>query len=203
MASKDQRNSNVELCAALVDPDEEDGRNMWCPTIIDHLELKELRRERQYIRIVTHPLFDKPVLFKFAEFPWQIPYLEAETTAYEWIEGKDIGPRFLGHVTEAGRVFGFVLEHIEDPRHADQRDLKPCQDVLRRLHMLGVKHGDTNRFNFLLRGSNVTLVDFEAATRCGDEKEMEIEYRQLEDSLKDPSFRGGVGPVTATLPPGT
>ncbi|KAI1818051.1 hypothetical protein GGS20DRAFT_387298 [Poronia punctata] len=77
-------------------------RNIWHDKRIDHLELKKLNRGRQNIHLVTCPAFDFPVLVKFAEFPWQMPFFEAETTAYEWIEGKEIGPRFLGHLTEAG-----------------------------------------------------------------------------------------------------
>lgn len=87
----------------------------WHPTCIDFLELKKLGRLRQNIQRVSHPLFDTPIIFKFAEFPWQIPYFETETTAYEWIKDQDIGPKFLGHVTEAGRVMGRVMEDLGRP----------------------------------------------------------------------------------------
>lgn len=43
-------------------------------------------------------------------------YYAAETTAYEWIHGTGIGPAFLGHITEAGRVIGFLMEYIETMR---------------------------------------------------------------------------------------
>lgn len=92
-------------------------RNTWHDRRIDHLELKELDRVRQNIHHVTCPAFDVPVLVKFAEFHWQMPYFKAETTAYEWIEGKGIGPRFLGHLTEDGRVFG-----IRDGKHRRRED---------------------------------------------------------------------------------
>lgn len=168
----------------------------WHPTRIDFLELTKLGRLRQNVQRVSHPLFDTPVIFKFAEFPWQIPYFETETTAYEWIEGQDIGPKFLGHVTEAGRVMGWIIEDLGEARTAEPADLTVCQEVLGRLHGLGIKHGDINRFNFLVREEKAHLVDFEAATKCSDVGELEAEFERLEESLKDPSFRGGVGPAT-------
>ncbi|KAI1188653.1 hypothetical protein F5B17DRAFT_439454 [Nemania serpens] len=150
-------------------------RNTWHDRRIDHLELKELDRVRQNIHHVTCPAFDVPVLVKFAEFHWQMPYFKAETTAYEWIEGKGIGPRFLGHLTEDGR------------------DLAACQRILAKLHALGIKHGDINKHNFLVRDGEAVLVDFETAQKCSDEAELEAEYEHLESSLRDPSRRGGVG----------
>lgn len=164
--------------------------NTWHSTRIDHLEVTKLERIRQNIHVVTHPSFDRPILVKFAEFPWQTPYLEAETTAYQWIDGRGIGPRFLGHLAEAGRVIGLVLEFMDDARTADDGDLAACQYVLSGLHSLGIKHGDINRYNFLLRADHAVLVDFESATKCGDQEELEAEYKCLERSLSDPSRRG-------------
>ncbi|KAH8729993.1 hypothetical protein BGZ61DRAFT_569940, partial [Ilyonectria robusta] len=66
----------------------------------------------------------------------------AETTAYEWIDGKGVRPKFLGHLTEAGRVIGFVMEYIDDARSAQTGDLAACQAVLAKLHSQGIKHGD-------------------------------------------------------------
>ncbi|KAK2594669.1 hypothetical protein QQS21_007645 [Conoideocrella luteorostrata] len=167
----------------------------WHPTRIDFLELKKLHRLRQNIQRVSHPLFDIPVIFKFAEFPWQIPYFETETIAYEWIKDKDIGPKFLGHVTEAGRVIGWVMEDLNGARTAEPGDLAPCQEILGKLHALGIKHGDINRFNFLVQGDKALLIDFEAAEKCNSVEELEAEYKLLEQSLNDASFLGGVGPV--------
>jgi predicted Ser/Thr protein kinase len=168
-------------------------KSIWHHTQIDHLELKKLDRVRQNIHQVTHSLFDRPVLVKFAEFPWQIPYFEAETTAYRWIDGKGIGPNFLGHVTEAGRLIGFVMENIDGARAAEPGDLTACQGILGKLHSLGIKHGDINRHNFLVRNGKVVLIDFETARRCSEREELESEYRRLEQSLYDPSCRGGLG----------
>ncbi|KAK9437421.1 alpha-galactosidase a precursor [Metarhizium brunneum] len=164
--------------------------NTWHHTRIDHLELNKVSRIRQNIHVVTHPLFDQALLVKFTEFPWQMPFFEAETTAYEWIDGHDIGPKFLGHLTEDGRVIGFVLEYLDDIRSAETEDLAACQAALAKLHSLGIKHGDINKYNFLIRQGKAVLVDFEAARKCSQEKELQAEYERLEQSLRDDSRRG-------------
>lgn len=93
---------------------------------------------------------------------------------------------------------GWIMEDLEDlgaavaARSAEPRDLEACREVLRKLHALGIKHGDVNRFNFLVRGDGkAVLADFETAERCGDVEELEAEDTQLEESLNDVSFRGG------------
>ncbi|KAK6072523.1 hypothetical protein SCUP515_07354 [Seiridium cupressi] len=165
--------------------------NTWHHTRIDHLELKKLDRLRQNIHVVTHPLFDQALLVKFAEFPWQMPFFEAETTAYEWIDGQGVGPKFLGHLTEAGRVIGSVVEYIDGARTADIGDLAACRGALTKLHSLGIKHGDINKYNFLVREGKAVLVDSETAQRCIEKGELEAEYELLERSLGDSSRRGG------------
>jgi len=173
-------------------------QTIWHATCIDHLELRKLERFRQNIHIVSYPLFDRPVVAKFTEFPWQTPYLEAETAAYQWIEGSDIAPRFLGHLTEEGRVIGFVLEYIGNARTAGPEDLAACQSVLKKLHSLGIRHGDINKHNFLVQhGGKVVLLDFEAAKKDASIDELEAEYQQLTKSLQDPSLRGAVHLVAA------
>jgi hypothetical protein len=177
----------------------------WHATRIDHLELRTMERLRQSIHVAWHPLFDRPVVAKFTEFPWQTPYLEAETAAYRWIEGSDMvaaAPRFLGHLTEEGRVIGLVLEYIGNARAAGPGDLAACQGVLRQLHSLGVKHGDVNKHNFLVRDDGrVVLLDFETATKDVSRDELEAEYQRLTKSLQDPSLRGAVRPAAALSDP--
>lgn len=99
-------------------------------------------------------------------------------------------PSSSPHLTEAGRVFGFVMEYIDGARFADIGDLAACQEILSRLHSLGIKHGDVNKYNFLIREGKAMLVDFEASQRCNKKQELEAEYEQLEDSLSDTSTRG-------------
>ena len=46
--------------------------------------------------------------------------------------------------------------------------------------------------NFLVRGGEAVLVDFETAQRCSEKQELEAEYERLKHSLSDPSRRGGI-----------
>lgn len=170
---------------------------IWHPTLIDHLELEEVGQLRQNIHQVRHASFCEPVVFKFATFPWEIQFLEAETRAYEWIrDANDVGPKFLAHVTEGGRVIGFLMEHVQGAAVAELGDLDACRAALARLHSLGIKHGDVNKNNFLLQGRKVTIVDFETATRCDDKEQLQAEFEALEDRFKDPWNPGGITPVS-------
>ena len=138
-------------------------------------------------------MFNDIVVAKFARFPWEIRYIENETTAYQWISGHNIGPQFLGHLTEEGRVIGLLMEHIPNARHASIQDFEICGQVLSRLHDLGVRHGDTNQSNFLVRDSKATLIDFDTAQKCDDRNLLLQEFENLTVCLKDQSRRGGGG----------
>ncbi|KFY30871.1 hypothetical protein V494_08038 [Pseudogymnoascus sp. VKM F-4513 (FW-928)] len=133
------------------------------------------------------------VVAKYARFGWEVGYYVAETQAYSWIEGHDIGPEFLGYLTEDdGRVMGFLIEHVEG-RHAGIEDLDACEAVVRRLHGLGIVHGDLNRYNFLIsEEGGAVLIDFETAKRSGDTEAMEGEVKGLREKLLDESGNGGV-----------
>ncbi|KAL2867532.1 alpha-galactosidase A precursor [Aspergillus lucknowensis] len=192
----------------LVTKDSKDGRayfasvkltqfpgvqNHWHGTHVDCLALSFGRKLRTGIYEVNCPSFDRTVVAKFARFPWEIQYMENETSAYQWIAGHDIGPRFLGHLAENSRVIGFLMEHIPNARHADARDVEICRDVLSRLHGLGILHGDTNRFNFLIHDSRATLIDFDTARKCDDPSLLRQELENLPACLEDSSSRGGGG----------
>ena len=168
-------------------------RNTWHEKYVDYLELSIGRKLRTGIYEVTCSSFNDAVVAKFARFPWEIQYMENETTAYQWISGHGIGPQFLGHLTEDGRVIGFLMEYVSGARHAGVQDVTACREVLSRLHGLGVRHGDTNRFNFLIRGSNATLIDFDTAEKCDDPDVLQQEVHNLTACLEDLSTRGGGG----------
>ncbi|TGJ83157.1 hypothetical protein E0Z10_g5617 [Xylaria hypoxylon] len=165
--------------------------NLWHYTEIDHLELKKVDCMRQHIHLVTHPLFNSPVVAKFIEFPWQTPDFEVETTVYEWIAGQEIGPEFLGHIMEAGRCIGFIVEYIDGARTAEPADLLACQSALAKLHSVGIIHNDINKYNFLVRDEKAILIDFESAEKCGEEEKLISEFLRLEHSLNDTSGSGG------------
>ncbi|KAI0106900.1 hypothetical protein F4814DRAFT_429327 [Daldinia grandis] len=154
--------------------------NIWHQTKIDYLEFERLGLLNRNICIVTHPLFHSPVIIKFASFPSEINYVETETIMYDRLQGTGISPKFLGHVTEKSRgVIGFVLEFVMDSRPAGPGDLTICQDVLARLHTLGIKHGDIHKGNFLVQGGKALLIDFEISYLCDEKKKLESEYDYL------------------------
>ncbi|PVH68584.1 hypothetical protein DL98DRAFT_522668 [Cadophora sp. DSE1049] len=176
--------------------------NLWHSVKLNELDFTRQERVRQRVYASTHPHVNggKPVLVKLAVWPGEICDIEAETTAYQWISesGVSIGPKFLGHLTEGkdGRVVGFVAEWVEGVRAAGPGDVDACKRALGLLHGLGIKLGDINKHNFLLRdGHDVVLVDFEMAKRGCSASELEDEMGHLESSLADTSFRGGIEPV--------
>ncbi|KAI0007291.1 alpha-galactosidase A precursor [Xylariaceae sp. FL0662B] len=153
--------------------------------------LREVQKLRSNVYEVACPGFSSTVVAKLARFEWEVPQLEAETTAYEWIEGQQVGPGFLGRLTEEGRVIGFLMARVANCRHATPEDLPLCRPVLSKLHKLGIKHGDTNKHNFLIHDGKATLIDFDIASRPASDDELEAELHKLPDQLRDTSGRGG------------
>jgi tRNA A-37 threonylcarbamoyl transferase component Bud32 len=84
------------------------------------------------------------------------------------------------------------MEHT-NARHAETQDLQACRGLLSRLHDLGVRHGDTNRFNFLIRDSKAILIDFDTAKKCDDRDLLLPELDSLTACFEDLSGRGGEG----------
>lgn len=157
-------------------------KDIWHPVTVDHLELTELDRFQQNTLKVSHHLFSRPVVCKLTAFPWQIPYMEAETRAYRWIQGKGIGPEFLDHVTEEGRVIGFVMEYVEGAT-ATREDADVCRAALTKLHSLGIKHGDVKKGNFVITGDKATMIDFEMARKCDHEHEFHEDWERFYSSF--------------------
>ena len=136
----------------------------WHPLAIENLEMKVGSSLRSNVREATSSKIPGQSVVKFARFHYEIAQLERETTAYKWIDVQNIGPEFLGHVTEDGRVIGFAMSKIEEARHATPDGLDICQQALRRLHALGIKHGYTNKYNFLIHPHGVTMIDLRSRT---------------------------------------
>ncbi|CAM1502722.1 Fc.00g074980.m01.CDS01 [Cosmosporella sp. VM-42] len=141
-------------------------QNIWHPKKFDLFEFTILRCLAENVYVATHSAFPGPVLVKFADFPQRMPDLEAETTAYEWIEGKHIGPRFLGHLTEGERFVGFVTKFINGRPPESHDDTDAVLYTLAKLHALGIRHGDLHYGNVLIRsGGKAVIIDFETAKR--------------------------------------
>jgi hypothetical protein len=166
--------------------------HLWHPFKIDHLDLHMGRKLKPNVYEATIPfLFNLSIVVKFARFPSEIQYLDSETSAYQWLQNHQIGPQFLMHLTEEGRVIGFAMERITNFRHATPEDLALCQQALSKLHRLNIKHGDINKYNFLIHDGRATLIDFEDALQCSNAIELEEEFRELEKALSDNSGIGG------------
>ncbi|RYP23455.1 hypothetical protein DL767_008812 [Monosporascus sp. MG133] len=97
--------------------------NAWHPTRIDYFDVTSVTKDlkghcknkycsdaEEKLRLVTHPSSELSVLMKIVEFRGQLRSVARETRACQVPDGKAIAPRFPGHVTEAGRVVGFLLE---------------------------------------------------------------------------------------------
>jgi serine/threonine protein kinase len=165
--------------------------NIWHPTSVDYLDLAFGNKLRSGVYEVTCAKLRGTVIAKFARFEWEIDAVDEECAAYQWLDGKNIGPKFLGHIAEEGRVIGFLMEEVADARHATIEDLAACSESLGRLHRLGIVHGDTNKYNFLINAGGVTMIDFECARRSDDERSFEVEMGNLAGQLQDDSGRGG------------
>ncbi|KAL8790089.1 MAG: hypothetical protein Q9213_000791 [Squamulea squamosa] len=124
------------------------------------------------------------VIAKYARWEWEISSYQAETQVYSWLNGSDIGPQFLGHLMEGGRVIGFLLQRLNG-HHAGIEDLARCEDVVRKLHSLDILHGDLNRHNFLVSADQVVLIDFETSTKSQDDGKKAEELRGLRKELLD------------------
>ncbi|KAG6196806.1 hypothetical protein E4U10_000620 [Claviceps purpurea] len=152
----------------------------WQTVKFDELEFSYQDRLRQRVRVVTHPKIND--------------WIESEIAVYQRICDKGVGPKFLGHVTEGtnGRIIGFITEWVSGARSAEPRDLDDCRKALARLHQLGIKHGDINKHNFLVReGHEVVLIDFEVSRLDCSHLELEDEMSTLIDGLESTDPAGG------------
>ena len=165
-------------------------QNTWHPKLVDYLSLNLIKRLLPNVYEATMPELPFPVIVKFARFPWEIEYYDQETQVYSWIKGHNIGPEFLGHVTEGERVIGFLLQKVQG-RHAESADLELCRIAVSNLHDLGIHHGDLNKHNFLVQPTRAYLIDFEGSAKTDDRKALELELKGLEGKICSGSRKGG------------
>lgn len=85
---------------------------------------------------------------------------------------------------------GMLLEKI-DGGLASLGDLDSCEQILRRVHRMGIVHGDVNRYNFLVDQSSgqVRLIDFEHA-EVFDAQRASQELKSLSSELIEETGRG-------------
>ena len=174
--------------------------HVWHPLNVDYFDLQMGAIIRTNVReaifcgseTTTGLTKDTTIIAKFARFDWEIAQLAVEVSAYRWIQAHQIGLKFLGNITEEGRAIGFIMERITDFEHAGPEHLALCQQALSKLHTLGIKHGDINKHNILIRDQQAILIDFEGAAWCDDAEALRDELEKLPQELRDTSGRGGI-----------
>ncbi|KAH8928172.1 hypothetical protein BT69DRAFT_1316474 [Atractiella rhizophila] len=153
-----------------------------------------LKRVKQLTTLVSEVVLDSTTyIAKFAHFEWEIPQVEQETqAAYQLLEGCKFIPQFIAHIHEDGCVIGFLLEKLVG-HAASIEDLDACQAILKKLHALGLLHGDVNRNNFVVLSERrgIKLIDFEHFLQYPNPKQMQEELEKVPIELIDNSGRGG------------
>ena len=147
--------------------------NDWHPRRFDYfafINVETLQQDR--LQIVRHPEFNEPILLKIASFPWDIPSVEQEARIYQRLRGSGAVPYFLGHVTESGRIIGFITEYIREIPSVRRAHIQNCLIALQELHRRGIVHGDAHSDNCLIRpDSSAALIDFELAEHTWSDDE--------------------------------
>lgn len=153
----------------------------WHPRTIEYSELvKVMTIQEGRLEVVQHPdLGTEPVLVKRAALPEYIDSISRETAFYHVLDGLGVTPLFLGHVTDAGRITGFLSEYVQQQQEDEKRigredGTEACLAAPRRMHARGIAHMDAHGGNCLVRGDgSAALVDFELAEETSSGKEFE------------------------------
>ncbi|KAM5345887.1 hypothetical protein ACJ41O_011748 [Fusarium nematophilum] len=190
------RDENGSLTSTISNDPLREIQTTWHETRIDILSLQKTRRFRSGVHEVQ--CNGSPAIAKIACFEWDVRRIERETWAYSVLarhqsqhpDEPPIAPNFLGHLTEDGRVMGILLQKVEG-KSACIDDLADCEALLRRVHGLGLVHGDVNRYNFVVDrvAGGMRLVDFEHAEEF-DEALAKEELLSLPVELVEDAGRG-------------
>jgi hypothetical protein len=159
------------------------AQQCWHPKRID---LRELEPIKYFNPNVCQCAYQSQLaVAKIARFEFEIQYIEQESATYRAIDGHNIGPRVLGHLTENDRVMGILLEYIP-ARPGLSSDLKVCLKTLQRLHEFKILLNDTNKFNFLVSidGQRALVCDFSNSTLDADDERLKCEEEDLVKSLE-------------------
>ncbi|KAI1179193.1 hypothetical protein F4777DRAFT_575224 [Nemania sp. FL0916] len=118
--------------------------------------------------------------------------METQNRVYRLLAGKDIAPKFLGHIHGACWVIGFPLEKILNGLDSKLPDLEICKTALCAFHALEFVHEDCNKYTFILcSDGRIVLVDFDNAKARSDPAVIEEEIANLEAQLAETTGRGG------------
>lgn len=70
------------------------------PKLVDILSLNMTNQHTTRVSEVVYE--SSAAIAKIAIFDWEIKYTEDETLSYSLLDGHEIGPKFLGHLTKGG-----------------------------------------------------------------------------------------------------
>lgn len=185
-----------EFQTSLSSPQLAGVKSIWHSNMVNCLDLERIEQLTaaafEAICHSTLQLIDPPpetVIAKIARFEWEIPRFETETRIYQLLEGTGLAPAFLGHIHENGRVIGLLLEKATG-HSASITDISKCEAALQQLHKLGLRHGDVNRYNFIIDADRVKLIDFEHTQENAIKGSLSEELKGLAAALEDDSGRG-------------
>lgn len=150
--------------------------NKWAPSV-DERDLGEQFRARGEAQNFGKPFatvynnhfgFEK-VIVEVEYHPEELYHLVHDNEIYRVLDGYNITPKFLAHVTENNdRVIGFMIELVSC-RHANIEDLPACREVLSKLHKLGYIHGWLQPSSSLICDDGRTLLETLGVARKMDE----------------------------------
>jgi hypothetical protein len=124
------------------------------------------------------------VVVKTEWYPDSVYAVDQETLIYSKIEGHNIGPKFLAHITKNGeRVYGYMLEsHLA--RHATIGDLQASKAVLAKLHGLKIVYGNLSSLSFLIVDGRALLYGFGGSFSTDYQSLFDAEMASVEDVLQ-------------------
>jgi hypothetical protein len=177
----------------------------WHPHKVDYLALNEPRDEVTGFELQSTGLhygaFNnhfgcEKVVVSYEWIPDTVYGVNHETQIYALIDGYQIAPRFLAHVTEKSgdgdgngeRVIGLMVEYVIGARAASIEDLAICKQVLARLHARGIAHSCPRPRSFLIKdnangpgtASTALLQSFSGAYQTSDQSILDSEMESVE-----------------------
>jgi hypothetical protein len=166
---------------------------IWCTRMVDYLDLGEPSDPEGMLQcqcvIYCSMYCDRfgfdSVVASIEWSPDEQDGVNQETRIYSLIQGHNIGPRFLAHITENGkRVIGYLAEGVPG-RAAAAKDLEACHETLSRFHSLGIAHGCLRSTNFIVTDDQVVLHGFEASYETTNKDVLNAEMGSLKDILDE------------------
>jgi hypothetical protein len=182
------------------------------PSFTNVKPIPKLGKENEYtdrLNVVSHPSISGLALMKIAQFPTALEpgqrsqRMRNEITMSLRAAAAEVGPKFLGLVTESSRgVIGFLSEFIQDSTSLDKKrpskkDFQASKTLLKKMHEeAGMAHCDLLKGNILYisGGKQYLFIDFEAAKDLRgesdaqqaklqryDEQSLDEEYSQFID----------------------